>query len=334
MGMKKVLMRALIVVIAMSAATPALAQGRTPVTILFNFYATNEHAAFAYGIQKGIYAEEGIELSIKEGTGSGPTVNAIIGDSARFGFADAAAMARAVSKDAPVKMIGNYVQTSPQAIIFFADKGYKTMKDLIGKKVSFTAGDALHQNWPALLKNAGIARDQIQEVLLASAAKQTAVMTGIVDALGGYYTSQAGLMERETGKKVAWIRYADYGVNLLTLGLIVNTKYLNDKEKALNCRMVRATTKAWAAAVKDPDGAVEALHAVFPQVNKGMKDLTKEQWVASSKHLYTKRSQGKMPGWMAEDDWKDLITLLREQGGMERARPVADYYTNEFFDCK
>jgi NitT/TauT family transport system substrate-binding protein len=313
-------------------ATAAMAQTKTPVTLLINFYATNEHAAFAYGIQKGLYAEEGIELTIKEGTGSGPTVNAIIGDSARFGFADAAAMARAVSKDAPVKMIGNYVQTSPQAIIFFADKGFKTLKDLVGKKVSFTAGDALHQNWPALLKNAGIPRDQIQEVLLAPAAKQTAVMMGTVDALAGYYTSQAGIMERESGKKIGWIKFADYGVNLLTLGLILNTKYSNDK--ALNCRMVRATTKAWAAAVKDPDGAVEALHAMYPQVNKGMKDLTKEQWLATSGHLYTKRSQGKTPGFMAEDDWKDLITLLRDQGGMERARPVADYYTNEYVDCK
>ena len=152
-------------VVLTCAAPPVAAQGKTPVTLLINFYATNEHAAFAYGVAKGIYAEEGIDLTIKEGTGSGPTVNAIIGDSARFGFADAAAMARAVSKDAPLKMLANYVQTSPQAIIFFADKGYKSLKDLVGKKVSFTAGDALHQNWPALLKVAGIPRDQIQEVL-------------------------------------------------------------------------------------------------------------------------------------------------------------------------
>src|SRR5581483_692181 len=142
----------MVLALVAAGATAAAAQARTPVTLLLNFYATNEHAAFAYGVQKGIFAEEGIDLTIKEGTGSGPTVNAIIGDSARFGFADAAAMARAVSKDAPLRMVGNYVQTSPQAVIFFADKNIRTLKDLVGKKVSFTAGDALHQNWPALLK--------------------------------------------------------------------------------------------------------------------------------------------------------------------------------------
>ena len=316
-----------------SAHAPATAQAaKTPVSLLINFYATNEHAALAYGIVKGIYAEEGIDLQIREGTGSGATVNAIIGDSARFGFADAAAMARAVSKDAPLKMLANYVQTSPQAIIFFADKGIKTLKDLQGKKVSFTAGDALHQNWPALLKMAGIPRESIQEVLLASAAKQTAVITGVVDAMGGYYTSQAGVIERETGKKVSWIAYADNGVNVLTLGLFMNTKYAGDR--SLNCRMVRATTRAWDAAVKDPDGAVEALHRLYPQVNKGAKDLTKAQWSDSGQLLHTKRTQGKPAGFMAREDWEDLLNLLKDYGGMDRVRPVNDYFTNEYFDCK
>jgi NitT/TauT family transport system substrate-binding protein len=314
------------------AAVPAAAQGRTPVTLLLNFYATNEHAPFAYGVAKGIYAEEGIDLTIKEGSGSGATVNAIIGDSARFGMADAAAVARAVSKDAPLRMIGNYVQTSSHAILFFAERGYRSLKDLVGKKVSFTAGDALHQNWPALLKLAGIPRDQIQEVLLAPAAKQSAMITGAVDAMGGFTTSQAGLIQLETGKKVGAITYADNGVNTITLGLFINTKYTGDR--ALNCRMVRATSRAWAAAVQDPEGAVEALHKMFPAVNKGARDLTKSQWIDTGGHLYSKRTAGKTPGWMAREDWDDLVTILKEYGGMERARPVADYYTNEFVDCK
>jgi NitT/TauT family transport system substrate-binding protein len=323
---------AVALVLAALGAAPAAAQGKTPVTLLLNFYANNEHAPFAYGVAKGIYAEEGIDLTIKEGSGSGATINALIGDSARFGFADAGAMARAVSKDAPLRMIGNYVQTSPQAIIFFADKGYTSVKDLVGKKVSFTAGDALHQNWPVLLRLNGVDRSQVQEVLLAAAAKQSAVMTGVVDAMGGYYTTQAGAIERETKKKVAWLRYADFGVNALTLGLIINTRYAGDT--ALNCRMARATTRAWAAAVKDPDGAVEALHRLFPNANKGARDLTREQWLETAQLLHTPRSRGKAPGWIAREDWQDLLKLLEGQGGMDRVRPPAEYYTNDYLDCK
>jgi NitT/TauT family transport system substrate-binding protein len=330
---------ALLVLLALVAATAALAppvsaQAKLPATLLLNFYTYGEHAGLAYGVVKGIYAEEGIDLTLKEGAGSGATVNAIIGDSARFGYADAGAAARAITKNAPLKNIGNYVQTSPFSIIFFADKNFKSIKDLVGKKVSFTAGDALHQAWPALLKVNGVERSQVQEVLLAAAAKQTAVMTGAVDAMGGYYTTQAGAIERETNKKVTYLRYADFGVNALTDGMFVNTKYLTAAERPLNCKMMKATARAWTAAGKDPDGAVEALHQLFPNTNKGAKDLTKKQWVDSYDLLYTKATNGKTAGWMATEDWNILLKQLTEYGGMENPRQATDYFTNEFFDCK
>jgi NitT/TauT family transport system substrate-binding protein len=323
---------ALLAALAAGPAGPAGAQARTPATLLLNFYTYGEHAGLAYGVVRGIYAEEGIDLTIKEGAGSGATVNAIIGDSARFGYADAGTMVRAATKDAPLKMIANYVQTSPFSIISFADKGIKGPKDLVGKKVSFTAGDSLHQAWPALLKVNGLDRSQFQEVLLAPAAKQTAVMTGTVDAMGGYYTTQAGNIERETKKKVAYFRYADFGVNAPTQGIFVHTRYLGDR--ALNCRMVKATTRAWLAAGRDPDGATDALHQLFPNTNKGARDLTRQQWVDSFDLLYTRNTRGKTAGWQAREDMEALVKLLAEYGGMDKPRPVADYYTNDFFDCK
>ena len=314
------------------AAASVPAQTKDKASLRLNFYTYGEHAGFAYGVEKGIYAEEGIDLTILEGGGSGPVVQSIGAATDRFGYADATTMAKLVSKGLPVKMIANYVQTSPMSIISFADKGIKGPKDLEGKKVSFTAGDSLHQGFPALIKLNNVDKAKVQEVLLAPAAKQTAVMTGTVDAMGGYYTTQAGAIERETGKKVAYFRYADHGVNAMTQGLLIHTKFLG--ERALNCKMVKATTRAWQAAMRDPDGAVEALHKLFPNTNKGAKDLTKKQWVDSADLLYSKASQGKTPGLMMREDWDVLIALAKDYGGLDPVKPAAEYYTNEFFDCK
>jgi NitT/TauT family transport system substrate-binding protein len=313
---------------AIAPAQPA----KDKATLRLNFYSYGEHAGLAYGVDKGIYAEEGIDLTILEGGGSGPTVQAIGAGTDRFGYADATTMVKLVSKGLPVKMIANYVQTSPMSIIYFADKGIKGPKDLEGKKVSFTAGDSLHQNFPALVKINGIDKAKIHEVLLAPPAKQSAVMTGTVDAMGGYYTTQAGAIERETGKKVAYFRYADWGVNVMTDGLLLHTKYLG--EKSLNCRMVKATTRSWLAAMKDPDGAVEALHKLFPNTNKGAKDLTKKQWLDSVDLLYSKNSQGKTPGYMMKEDWDILLSLAKDYGGLDPVKSHADYYTDDFFDCR
>src|SRR4029453_3871792 len=147
-------------------AGPAPAQApRDKATLKLNFYAYGEHAAFAYGLEKGIYAEDGIELAIVEGGGSGKVVQEVGIGSERFGYADATTMANLVSKGLPVKMIANYVQTSPLSIIFFAETGIKATRDLEGKKVSFTAGDSLHQNFPALIKLNRVDKSKVQKVL-------------------------------------------------------------------------------------------------------------------------------------------------------------------------
>src|SRR5213596_2650397 len=96
---------------AMAAAQPV----KDKATLRLNFYSYGEHAGFAYGLEKGI------DLTMLEGGGSGPTVQAIGAATDRFGYADATTMAKLVSKGLPVKMIAAYLQTSPLSIISFAD---------------------------------------------------------------------------------------------------------------------------------------------------------------------------------------------------------------------
>ena len=231
-----------------------------------------------------------------------------------------------------MKMIAQLRADEPHVDHLLRGQGHQGTQGPEGKKVLFTAGDSCTRASRPSSSSTNVDKAKVQEVLLAPAAKQTAVMTGTVDAMGGYYTTQAGAIERETGKKVAYFRYADHGVNALTQGLLIHTKFLGDR--ALNCKMVKATTRAWQAAMRDPDGAVEALHKLFPNTNKGAKDLTKKQWVDSADLLYSKASQGKTPGLMMREDWDVLIALAKDYGGLDPVKPAAEYYTNEFFqDC-
>ena len=166
-------------------------------------------------------------------------------------------------------MIANYVQTSPLAIIFFADKDIKAPKDLEGRTIAFTAGDAIHQLFPAFVKVAGLDKAKVQEVLLVPAAKQTAVMTGTVDAMSGFYNVQAAVIEHETKRPVRYLRYADYGLGSITHGLVVNTRSLGDA--SLNCRMVKATSLAWAAAARTRTARPTRCCASSPRRTRGRR---------------------------------------------------------------
>ena len=53
------------------------------VILLLNWYIYGEHAPFYYGLDKGLYAAEGIDLEIQEGRGSGVTAQAVAAKTAR-----------------------------------------------------------------------------------------------------------------------------------------------------------------------------------------------------------------------------------------------------------
>jgi NitT/TauT family transport system substrate-binding protein len=301
------------------------------VSLRLDFYAHASHPALAYGIEKGIYAQHGINLKLLEGTGSGPTTQLIASGTERFGYVDAFTMAKLASKGLPVKMIATYTQNSVFAIVTFEANKINTLRDLYGKKVAFTSGDAQSQLFPALMSTNGLDVSKVNIVYLAPEAKTSALIVGTVDAMGGSYADQAGVIQKEAKRKVTYIRYADMGANTLSFGLIVNTKYLGDR--ALNCRMVAATSASFAAALKDPQGASEALLKMFPRVNRGDNALTNEQWLQYSALVHTDNSKNEKLGYMSPKDWTTLVTLGTKYGDFA-AKPATDYYTNDFIDCK
>src|SRR6201998_289668 len=111
-----------------SAVAPAAAADK--VVLMLNWYVYGEHAPFYSGKAKGIYAAEGIDLEIQEGRGSAATTQAVAAKTADFGYVDVPTMMRAAVKGAPVIATGVLLQTSPMAVMGFADKKVRKPEDI------------------------------------------------------------------------------------------------------------------------------------------------------------------------------------------------------------
>src|SRR5436309_15984810 len=85
---------------------PVHAQGKEKVVLLLNWYTYSEHAPFYLGKERGYFDQEGLDLDIQEGRGSGITVQAVAAGTATFGYADVPTMIKAASKGAPVTAVG------------------------------------------------------------------------------------------------------------------------------------------------------------------------------------------------------------------------------------
>src|SRR4249919_1606318 len=257
----------MIIIRVMAAVSAALiwtalsvipASAADKVVLMLNWYVYGEHAPFYYGKAKGIYAAEGIDLVIQEGRGSAATTQAVAAKTANFGYVDVPTMMRAAVKGAPITATGVLLQTSPMSARGFVEKNIKKPEDIKGKTVAITPADSMTQIWPLFLKKTGLKESDFQTVAGDGQTKLNAVINGQADLLLGYVMDQSMKIKDATGKDVFPIKFADYGVNLVSSGVIVNKDWLNDN-KDLVKRFMTAATKSLEEATKHPKDAAQAI---------------------------------------------------------------------------
>jgi NitT/TauT family transport system substrate-binding protein len=312
---------------AMLAAAPASAADK--VVLMLNWYVYGEHAPFYYGKAKGIYAAENIDLEIQEGRGSAATTQAIAAKTANFGYVDVPTMMRAAIKGAPVISTGVLLQTSPMSAMGFVEKNIRKPEDIKGKTVAITPADSMTQIWPLFLKKTGLKEGDFTTVAGDGQTKLNAVINGQADLLLGYVMDQSMKIKDATGKDVYPIKFADYGINMVSSGIIANTEYLRTNDE-ITKRFMSATTKAIEAAEKDPKGAAQSILDANP---KGGKIDTLTQGFELTIPLYrTPETKGKRPFQVTDANMTDSVNLMVEFGGLEakaKDNPKA-FYTNDY----
>jgi NitT/TauT family transport system substrate-binding protein len=297
--------------------------------LMLNWYVYGEHAPFFLGKAKGIYAANGIDLEIQEGRGSAATTQAVAAKTANFGYVDVPTMMRAAIKGAPVIATGVLLQTSPMSVMGLADKKIRKPDDIKGKTVAITPADSMTQIWPLFLKKTGLTEADFKTVAGDGQTKLNAVINGQADLLLGYVMDQSMKIKDATGKDVYPIKFADYGINLVSSGIIANTNYVKENPDVVK-RFMRATTDAVEAAVKDPKAAVDAILAVNPKAGK--PETLLQGFELTIPLYHTAETKGRRPFQVTDRNMTDSVALMVEYGGLDasaKGNPKA-FYTNEY----
>jgi NitT/TauT family transport system substrate-binding protein len=312
---------------ALLFAAPAAAADK--VVLMLNWYVYGEHAPFYYGKEKGIYAAEGIDLEIQEGRGSAVTTQAVAAKTADFGYVDVPTMIKGAAKGAPVLSVGVLLQTSPMSAMGFVEKNITKPDDIKGKTVAMTPGDSMSQIWPLFLKKTGLKESDFKVVSGDAQTKLNAVINNQADLLLGYLMDQSMKIKDATGKAVTPIRFSDYGVNLVSSGVIANADKVKENPDLVR-RFMAATTKAVEAAEKAPREAAQAILNANP---KGGKIDTLTEGFELTIPLYrTPETKNERPFRVTDANMASSVDMLVEYGGVEakaKENPKA-FYTNDY----
>jgi len=310
-------------------AGPGQAQNKEKVVLLLNWYTYSEHAPFYLGKERGYFDQEGIDLDIQEGRGSGVTVQAVAAGTANFGYADVPTMMKAASKGAPVTAVGVALQTSPMSVMGFCEKNIRKPEDIKGKTVAVTPGDSMSQIWPLFLKKTGLKEGEFKQVAGDAQTKLNAVINNQADLLLGYVMDQAIKLQDATHKQTCPIRFADYGVNMVSSGIIVQKDYLKSKPDVVR-KFLRAATRSLEESAKNPEAAVDAMLKANPK--SGVRDTALVGMKATAALYKGPDNPSDRPLRVGAKNMCETLALLAEYGGLDKsaAGKPEDYYTNAY----
>jgi NitT/TauT family transport system substrate-binding protein len=291
------------------------------VTLTLNWVPYGEHAPFYYGVAEGFYADEGIDLEIEPGNGSGATIQAVAQGQTTFGWADTPPLLKAISTGMPVKSVGVFLQKGPASLEFLSDQKITKPQDLKGKTVGGTPGDAMYATFPAWLRANGMQPGDVKVVNMDPANKIAQLAEGQVDAIMGFFHDQGPTIEARTGKQVDYLLFADSGLNMLGTGIVANEETLSGKADLVG-RFVRATQKSWAEAVEDIPGAAQAM-AEAAENEPSVEVLTQQLELAEP--LLELDTAGQ-PGVNTEEQWTGTIDLMEQYAELKDAGDPSTYW--------
>ena len=320
--------RTLLAASAAALLTSTRARAADKMTLMLNWYVYGEHAPFYLGRERGFYTAEGIDLDIQEGRGSAVVTQAVAAGSVPFGYVDVPTMMRAAIKGAPVTSPGVLIQVNPMAVMGLAEKNIRKPDDIRGKTVAVSPGDSMSQIWPLFLKRTGLKESDFNTVSGDGQTKLNAVINGRADLLLGYVMDQSMKIKDATGKDTFPIRFADYGINLVSSGIIARPALLAENPDLVR-RFMRASTRAVEVAEKEPGAAAQAILNANP---KGGQLPTLTQGFELTIPLYRLPGASNRPFAVPDQLMKDSVDLMVEWGGLDAAAKdkVKSFYTNEF----
>jgi NitT/TauT family transport system substrate-binding protein len=305
----------------------AHAQGSLrPVTMTLDWIYQGPNVGFMVAQDKGFYRAAGLDVAITSGKGSGSTAQLVASKATQFGFSDGYVVANGVSKGMTIKTIGSVFRKNPAALMVLADSGITTPKQLEGKTIAMTAGSGQFQQWPAFAKGAGIDAAKVQIVNIDPAGVGPALVNNKVDGIGGYAQGYVPAIEIRGKKQVRIFWFADYGVTVVSNGIIVHDDLLKSDPDLVRA-FVPATIKGFLYGRQHPEEAVASVIKYLPTANP---TIVRRELELSWKTWVTPSTRGKPLGWEAEADWASTVNVLRQYGGVTIPVATSQVYTNEF----
>jgi NitT/TauT family transport system substrate-binding protein len=282
-----------------------------------------QYAPFYVAVEKGYYAEVGIEIEFDYSFETDGVALVGAGE-LPFAVVSGEQVLLARQQGVPVVYVMAWFQDYPVAVVTKAGSGIDTPADLAGQRIGLPGPfGATYIGLRALLREGGI---QESAVTLDSIGfnQVEAFASGQQDVIVGYSTNEPVQLAAQ-GYDVEVMPVSDY-VKLVGNGIIANQTVAAEQPELVRA-FIEATLRGLADTIADPEAAfeisthfVEGLAEADQAVQMEVLRLSIELW------------QAEQLGYSEALAWENMQAVLLDMGLLEAPMDLDAAYTNEFIE--
>ncbi|MDF1586171.1 ABC transporter substrate-binding protein [Marinimicrococcus flavescens] len=245
---------------------PALALDE--VHLQTDWIPSGEHAMFYGGWSKGIFAEQGIDITVTRGYGSGDTVTKLAGGAFEFGVADIGAVMAARAKTGlPVKTIHTLYTHSPHSLFVLESSGITDFKGLEGKRIGITPGNSHKLYFPKVAEKAGTDPSKIVWVNTDGASMAPLLIQKKLDAAPFYSIHQfyQNKAAQSAGEKIVVLPFEKVGFAIYAASIVASDAMIAENPDLVR-RFLEGVQNSYRWARDNPEEACRLHVERIPEV--------------------------------------------------------------------
>lgn len=318
------LLAGLLLLAGCSASAPSDASGQPlrELDVVLDWYPNALHAFLYVAIEKGYYAQEGLQVNIRFPSNANDAISLVAAGKAEIGlyYQQDVIIARA-NQNVPVKSIGAVVQGPLNILLSLEEKKIFSPSDLEGKTIGYAGTELSEALVRSMMSYAGADSGSVTMIDVGFDL-MSSMTTGNVDATIGCLINHEVPQLEEEGFPVRYFALDDYGIPTYYEGIFLASDSTIEKESALLAAFLRASTKGFADMQANPEEALAILLEHQSAENFPLSETVERK----SMETLLPVMETTQASFLSQSDevWQENVDWLLSQGLIDTAPALED----------
>ena len=252
------------------------------VTIQTDFTPQGRFLPFFVAEDLGYYAQNGISVTVLQGSSGAATVASVVTAQADFGFTDISTIMLARMKGSNLTVIASLQDSTPLGFLALNSSGISQPKDMIGKTLAAPQGSSVLQMLPVFMNLNALPANSIQiQYVSGSLLPQTLLSHGaaMITSVKGSTYDVVRYQASQQGIGVTWIGLSEWGFRYFYGSALFTSGKMISNNPQIVKGFLSATIRGYRYAFQHPQESTDIFLKYNPSLNRVIVGM---QWQSAT----------------------------------------------------